>query len=307
LFFNPAMQGLARFFRSWVRVYQRAAEGKTVSEKVVRLLTARTVVMAGLAAGAAIVARMLKSDDDEEEWRQQSASIRDFHSILSLPGFGNIAIPRPYDWGYLMAGGERLADWVIAKQRGDEVAARRAFEGYAGSALGAFLPINDVASLMGGFAPLIEAQTNYDMFRQRSIIPQWEVGKDLALRDTSRASALGQALQGYLNTDARILDHVIEGYAGNWGRMLTSSGRPADWWVGSVTGLMKSDPAGGARDVQWVYDHAASKGWGMRDEVKRMTGLLKRARDTEVSLAERERRAEVARRYAERLRRGWER
>jgi hypothetical protein len=305
LFVNPAIQGLARFARTWNQVRERVAKGETIPEKAWNLLTARAVVSMGLMTAAAIAIRMMKDDKEEEKWRQQDPTVRDFHWHIPMEGFSDLAIPRPYDFGFLIAGAERIADAVMAMRQGDQKQAERAMDGYTKSATGALLPINDVSSMLGGFAPLIEAGFNFDTFRQRHIIPTWEEGSDLRLRDTDRASWLGKQVQGITGQDARIADHIIEGYAGNWGRAATSVGKPADWWLGSVTGLFKTDPAGAARDVQWVYDEATRLRVGGSREVRAMTALLKQARSG-TTIAERQRLAERARLYAANLRNRWE-
>lgn len=311
LFINPALQGLARMARTMALVAKHTQEGKTVSEKATRLLTQRAVVAFGLMAGATLLLRALRDKDDEEKWRQQDARVRDFHWIVPMPGaFPDLAIPRDYSWGIGMAGAERLADYIMAKRSGNEVEAKRAMEGYAGSAMGALLPVNDVASMMGGVAPIVEAMANYDFFRQRHIIPAWEEGAALKLRDTSRASWLGKLGQDLtdkvgLGVDARKIDHIVDSYLGNWGRTATSTGKPPEWWLGIVSGLFKNDPAGAARDVQWVYDIAAERKQGQSPPVKNMTRMLREARNAPTA-EERQAKAEAARKVATRLRQAWE-
>jgi hypothetical protein len=116
---------------------------------------------------------------------------------------------------------------------------------------------------------------------------------------------LGQALQSVFRADARYMDHLIQGFGGNWGRAATSVGKPADWWLGTTTGLFKDDPAGAARDVQWVYEEAARLNLGRGGLVRELGAKLRAVRQAE-TIADREAAAREARRYATEIRDAWE-
>jgi hypothetical protein len=308
LFFNPAIQGLAVTMRKWKQVVEYIKTGRTVPEKLWRAFVNRYVITMGVMAGLGILLNLLRKvaggDDEERKWRQIQPAIRDFHYMIPDGTGGYIAIPKEYGHGVFWSGAERIADYVMANVEGDEQAAKHALDGYGKSMAGALLPINDVGSLMGGFAPLVEAATNWDTFRDRNIIPAWEQGLDVERRDTQRASAMSKELQDLTGQDARILDHLLEGYLGNWGRLATATGKDAKWWAGTITGVMKQPNAWSSRDVDWVMDRAAGLGLGQDKRIQALRFAAKKV--GEANGDEREDRLKKVQELAARFRKSME-
>lgn len=295
LFCNPAIQGLRRTLRT--------AKGHPV-KAAARL----AMVNSPWIIGAYLLQLAGMSDKDREDWRQQPQYFRDFHWMIKLPGDRWLAIPKPYEYGFVSSGLERAVDYAWLKHEGRDEEAARAWEGYTSSFMGAVMPVDETA-MAGALAPLIEATMNRDIFRQRSIVPWYEENKALEHRSgTARASTIGQGLQDILQVDARKLDHLIEGYLGGWGRMATAIGkdRSSDWWAGAMTGILKSDPAWNARDVVWVREQSAQVGKDQSKPIRRLKQFLIAYTKAEKGPKKRELR-EQAIEYAGRLRKRMER
>jgi hypothetical protein len=111
----------------------------------------------------------------------------------------------------------------------------------------------------------VEIMANKDFFRDKRIIPVDQENLDLDLRDTSKASRLGQALQQVVGADARYIDHVIKGttsYYGDLALRVSDIGRddsrhPFNW---SLTGLLKGDPLYDSKNIQKVQEIVRSRG-----------------------------------------------
>ncbi len=72
--------------------------------------------------------------------------------------------------------------------------------------------------------------TNYNLFRQCHIVSPWEERLAVEKRKgTAFASPVGRQIQKLIGTDARNADHLIEGYLGGYGRIVTALGDDLDY------------------------------------------------------------------------------
>jgi hypothetical protein len=230
---------------------------------------------------------------DDDEYRQLPAWRRDFFwNFRAGPVW--ISIPKPFELGVLASGVERVADMLLG---GD-----RAMEGYAGSVLRGLVPI-DEAVAVGPFRGIVENTANYSFFFDRAIVPPWDEGKSLELRDTSSASRIGQLLQKGLQVDARKIDNFIYTQFGGLGRMATDisdvgrKDRSPARFLHSAVGLSTDSPAYNARDVQVVMKEARLRGETAGPRVEYLKGLLRQHRAA-TSLREKARLAKEIRKYA---------
>lgn len=199
---------------------------------------------------------MAKGDDDEYD--QLPAYIKDMFFNFKIAPDLWLRIPKPFELGVLGSGVGRAFDWVMT---GDD----KAFEGYAGALARSFIPV-DEAALAGPFKGIIESFANYDMFRNKNIVPPYEAKKELRFRMTERGSRLGQALQnviGFANPfgksiDSRKIDHLLRtqfGFMGSFASQASDIGRTDRGGLSlSTTGLVTQAPAYASRDAQWVFD-----------------------------------------------------
>lgn len=210
-----------------------------------------------------------KAHGDEEEYEQLPAYMKDlFYNIKVGPNLW-LRIPKSFEIGVLSSGAQRL----VAAASGE----KRAFDGYAGSLARTLLPVDETA-LAGPFRGAIQAIANYDFFRQRRIVPPHEEKLAVELRDTSKASRLGQAIQHAVGLDARKADFLMRevfGFFGGFAEKLSDVGRPDRRGIGlEETGLFSQSPAFAARDVQWIMDQAAKNGLEGTASYKQVNGAL---------------------------------
>jgi len=165
----------------------------------------------------------------EEEYGELPDWRRDLFFNLKIPGWGWVAIPKPFEVGVLGSGIERFISRTVYGKKD-------AFDGYAGSAARNMTPINPfnpketLLGLTGGWKPVIETITNWDNFRQSPVVSRWEENKNLKERESdaqkkqsgmAKSSKIARILSGATTknpiTDPRNIDHVIKGYFGYFG------------------------------------------------------------------------------------------
>jgi hypothetical protein len=239
--------------------------------------------------------------DDAEEYRQLPDYQRDlFFNFKIAP---NLWLRIPLGFEVAVWGGSvtRAIDYA----RGN----KNAFDGHIGQLMRATLPLDETA-LAGPFRGIVQMALNYDLFRNQHIIPAWEEGKDVRLRDTSRGSRLGQAVQQVLGVDARKVDFLLVESLGDLGRYIQEASnvgraekRPhttADI-LRQVGAVFATSPAGQAKDVQAIFDTAQRAGMEQDKQVAHLRGLLKQAYESPTD-KERDALLKRVREYATRIR-----
>jgi hypothetical protein len=341
LFLNAAVKGLERttkISRAAVAARKRAysaarAAGKTraeasadaaadsVANRLTALMTVRLAVLGGTLYGLRLLLLAMCDDKEQEELLTQPAWKRDFNLILPDFGMGKIGIAKPYEWGFVGSGFERLADVTFAMAKADSLAAQgkpdaakrwrehahRAYEGYGHSAVVALFPVKFDDVLGGAWAPLAEVVMNRSLFTDSPIIPQHELGKNLELRaGADNGSPLGRGLSTVLAPvvgdrigDPRSLDHLVRGYGGGIGAMLTARTLGEVFSRGS--GMSGETSPYASRDVRFVLDWAAKNGVAGRKPYRDLLALAKAARDAKPD--KQAERADIMRRRAGALRR----
>lgn len=192
-FFNPMLQGL----RSAYVHGERDPRGMALR-----------IALYGILPSVAVWA-LAHAGDDGEEYEQLPAYQRDMFYNIKIGPDNWLAIPKPFELGLPGAAVER----AMSQASGNE----NAFDGYAGSVVHSFLP--DEAALAGPGKTAVELISNYDFFRNKSIIPPSENKLALILRDTETASRLGQFMQKSFGLDARKADHLIRSQFSYFGGM----------------------------------------------------------------------------------------
>ena len=275
LFLNASVKGLQRstlMARKAVKAY-RAGDSET-GNRLAKVVGIRAATWgASLAAIRLMLLSMMGDEEKEKEYLSQPAWKRDFSIQIDIPGLPKIAIAKPYEWGWIGSGFDRMADYAWAKHRGWDDIASRSFEGYAKSFMGAVTPV-DEGTMAGSFGPMIEVLANYSFFRQSSIIPQYEEKKDLDLREGQKhASLLGQGVSAVLPVDARNIDHLVRSYFGGFGSMATAK----SWHelIKRTTGYGGETSIYSSRDVDWVLDYADRRGVTGNDQVSALRKTLR--------------------------------
>lgn len=289
-FTNAAVQGLSKTYR---RVADSKDKPKAVAELTAKF--AATILIPRVAARMINLA--MNGPEAEEEYEQMPSYIKDMFISIKLPGVGWLRIPQPYEFAVAGSSVERMFDFV----RGDE----NAFDGAAGSVANVVSPIS-LSNIGGPLTALIQAATNYDLFRDKRIVPVWE--EDLALekrKGTKYASRLGQTLQDLTGVDARKNDFLVKSllaYPGVYMQALSDIGREDKTLdVGKLSGFKADIPGPYARDVNWVEDYAKKQGQTKSRYMRKLKKLKTNYYNTK-DLEQREKIARTMRDYATKLR-----
>jgi hypothetical protein len=240
---------------------------------------------------------------DDEEYENLPDYRRDlFYNIPIGPDMW-ISIPKPFELGVLSTGVERFVSKMFLNQD-------KAFNGYGRSLVRSIIPV-DEAAFAGGYRPLIEVITNYDFFRDKTIIPPDEVGLELQYRETGYASRLGQAIQSTMGVDARNADYFIKSSASYFGDLalrVSDIGREDSRYNFNLTmtGLLRNDPVYESKDVQWVMKFVEKNGVHWSDPfLMELKGMVHDYFNTPIS-KERDKVGDAAREYARMVRETYE-
>jgi hypothetical protein len=210
--------------------------------------------------------------DDEEEFQNLPDYQRDMFWNFKVAPDMWLRLPKPWEIGVMASGVTRTID--AARGRED------AFAGWWGNMSRSILPLDETA-ILGPYQAFAEAATNYDLFRDRNIVPAYEQAVPVEDRKgTSRASRLGQLLQKALGIDARKIDHIIEGQFAGLGRIGTSAsnlGQPGfggtDILVRSL-GITSISPASWSQDTQKLFTLMDEYGIGATRDVRELYDLF---------------------------------
>ena len=153
-------------------------------------------------------------DEDREEYLSHPNYLRDgFYRLPNPFGYGWIIIPKPFELGRIGSIAQRGMDKVLL---GDEYAFS---DGFWWSFITAMNPYS-IGGITSGYGGAIGTLTNWDMFRQKNIIPPSERNIAITSRETENASKFSRLLQEGSDAitwrqeenpfiDARMLDHFL--------------------------------------------------------------------------------------------------
>lgn len=201
-----------------------------------------------------------RAGDSDEEYENLPAYQRDLFHNLKVGDNLWLSIPKPYELSLPGAAIDRALSYSLKGNK-------KAFDGYTGTVLKSLWPF-DTGTIAGPYGTVIENLTNYDFFRDKRIIPEYENNLDLALRHTEVASNIGKIMQEVFQIDARKIDHFIKGqfgYVGNFALKLSDGGNKFGM---SDLGLFKESPAFNSPVVQELIDYAERFGLSQSTEYK---------------------------------------
>lgn len=282
-FTNPAVQGLRRMIRA----------AKEDPAKLAMLWS-----IYALAPTIAVYA-VAQASGDDEEYRQMPAYLRDFFFNFKVAPDLWLRIPKSFEAGVLASGVERAIDLAAGNEK--------AYEGYFGSVLRSFSPVDEDV-VLGPARIAIELSSNYDFFRERSIIPPYEDKLEVSRRKgTDRASRLGKAIAALIpgEQDPRNVDYAVRAQFGGIGRMATQasdigreerSGRTGALLIQS--GLFVNSPMSSSSSIDYVFRTAEKRGESGTSRIRGLRTLTERYYNAKTPEA-RDRAAERARRRGE--------
>lgn len=187
-FFNAAIQGTDKM----ARAFKEDPRGMTV--KTMLYITLPSVLL------------WYMNKDDE---RYQELPQWEKDTFWIIPGKENMyKIPKPFEAGILFGTAfERMLQYFDdAKNNRKSVG----FKGFGDRVIDSLAP----SFMPTAMIPVVEAMTNYSLFRQRNIIPQSQENLPARLQYGANTSELAKFVGDKINVSPYIVDNTIRGYGG---------------------------------------------------------------------------------------------
>ncbi|MFD2922046.1 LPD38 domain-containing protein [Terrimonas rubra] len=204
-----------------------------------------------------------RDKETEEEYEELPNYQRDMFWNLKVAPNIWVSVPKPFELGVLASGVDRGLSFTLSDNK-------EAFDGYAGTLSKSLFPFEESSST-GPLRPFVELMANYDFFREKSIVPDYEENLDMRLRNPKYASRLGKAIQDVYklstggDVDPRKVDHFIKSTMSYYGNALVKSsniGRDeGDQFGLPDLGFFKYSPAYNSKTVQEFL--ALTKAYGL--------------------------------------------
>lgn len=187
-FFNATIQGADKM----ARAFKEDPRGMTV--KTMLYITLPSVLL------------WYMNKDDE---RYQELPQWEKDTFWIIPGKENMyKIPKPFEAGILFGTAfERMLQYMD-----DEKNDRKGvgFKGFGERVFDSFAP----SFMPTAMIPIVEATTNYSLFRQRNIIPQSQENLPARLQYGANSSEVAKFVGDKINVSPYIVDNTIRGYGG---------------------------------------------------------------------------------------------
>lgn len=187
-FFNATIQGADKM----ARAFKEDPRGMTV--KTMLYITLPSVLL------------WYMNKDDE---RYQEIPQWEKDTFWIIPGKENMyRIPKPFEAGILFGTAfERMLQYMD-----DEKNDRKGvgFKGFGERVFDSFAP----SFMPTAMIPIVEATTNYSLFRQRNIIPQSQENLPARLQYGANSSEVAKFVGDKINVSPYIVDNTIRGYGG---------------------------------------------------------------------------------------------
>ena len=187
-FFNATIQGADKM----ARAFKEDPRGMTV--KTMLYITLPSVLL------------WYMNKDDE---RYQEIPQWEKDTFWIIPGKENMyRIPKPFEAGVLFGTAfERMLQYMDDEKNGRKGVG---FKGFGGRVIESFAP----SFMPTAMIPIVEATTNYSLFRQRNIIPQSQENLPARLQYGANTSEVAKFVGDKINVSPYIVDNTIRGYGG---------------------------------------------------------------------------------------------
>lgn len=187
-FFNATIQGADKM----ARAFKEDPRGMTV--KTMLYITLPSVLL------------WYMNKDDE---RYQELPQWEKDTFWIIPGKENMyKIPKPFEAGILFGTAfERMLQYMDDKKNDRKGVG---FKGFGERVFHSFAP----SFMPTAMIPIVEATTNYSLFRQRNIIPQSQENLPARLQYGANSSEVAKFVGDKINVSPYIVDNTIRGYGG---------------------------------------------------------------------------------------------
>lgn len=240
-FSNAAMQGTARSIRTMMQ-----NPGRMMAKIFTFMVIPKAIEYA------------VNNRDEESRllWQQLPSYRKDMFLNFHAGNDFWISIPMGFNAAVMASSVNRIMDAAINKNPS-------AFSGY-GTSLGSMADIISPFDVLGPLKVPFEVAMNKNTFYNKMIVPPSDEGAALELRKGHKtAPTAAKAIGNALNIDARIVDHVLQGYFTNGYKLFKTitnlpeeKATPTDA-LQSFLGLFGSSPDYGAPDVQYLLEQFA--------------------------------------------------
>lgn len=257
-FFNATIQGADKM----ARAFKEDPRGMTV--KTMLYITLPSVLL------------WYMNKDDE---RYQELPQWEKDTFWIIPGKENMyKIPKPFEAGILFGTAfERMLQYMDDKKNDRKGVG---FKGFGERVFDSFAP----SFMPTAMIPIVEATTNYSLFRQRNIIPQSQENLPARLQYGANSSEVAKFVGDKINVSPYIVDNTIRGYGGGLAGLGLSAIDAASgakenntakkWYEAPGLRGFTAAPYQSSNSVQRVYDdykeqeklHNAFKLTGQRPE-----------------------------------------
>lgn len=187
-FFNATIQGADKM----ARAFKEDPRGMTV--KTMLYITLPSIML------------WYMNKDDE---RYQEIPQWEKDTFWIIPGKENMyKIPKPFEAGVLFGTAfERMLQYMDDEKNGRKGVG---FKGFGERVFDSFAP----SFMPTAMIPVVEATTNYSLFRQRDIIPQSQENLPARLQYGANTSEVAKFVGDKINVSPYIVDNTIRGYGG---------------------------------------------------------------------------------------------
>lgn len=187
-FFNATIQGADKM----ARAFKEDPRGMTV--KTMLYITLPSVLL------------WYMNKDDE---RYQELPQWEKDTFWIIPGKENMyKIPKPFEAGILFGTAfERMLQYMDDKKNDRKGVG---FKGFGERVFDSFAP----SFMPTAMIPIVEATTNYSLFRQRNIIPQSQENLPARLQYGANSSEVAKFVGDKINVSPYVVDNTIRGYGG---------------------------------------------------------------------------------------------
>jgi len=183
-FFNPAVQGISKM-------------GRTIYEHPTRSLFRATTYL----TAPTLALWWINKDED---WYKELPTWQKWAFWNFKIGDRIIRLPKPFEWGYIFSAiPEAIADAIY---RDNPSIIKDAVKSAGINLLPPVIP-----ALV---KPAAEVYFNWDMFRERKIVPEWQENLDPREQYSSHTSSFSKKVGDILNVSPIAIDHLLSGYTG---------------------------------------------------------------------------------------------
>lgn len=184
---------------------------------------------AKLGSLAAVSLALWSLNKDDPEYQEINEYLRATHWPIKM--FGDwYFIPKPFEMATVFNLAERAAEY----QATSDPAWGERFARSMGYTM--MPPLEPV-----GISTLYELAFNYDTFRDRPIVPEWQRGLEPWLQFNAYTSQFGRAVGEAINVSPAKVDHLITGWTGSWGRNILSvidlAVKPGAWEAANLADM----------------------------------------------------------------------